>query len=115
MKENADKLRALDPGELAAMLNEGAESMFRLRFQMSMGQTDGIKKYRALRRERARVLTILRERGEEAPQVVAPAAPAKKGAPKKAAPKKAKGTPVKATAAKSAVKKAAGSKKKKDA
>jgi ribosomal protein L29 len=27
-----------------------------------MGQSDGLKKYRGLRRDRARVLTILRER-----------------------------------------------------
>jgi large subunit ribosomal protein L29 len=36
--------------------------MFRLRFQMSMGQMDGLKKTRALRKERARMLTVLRER-----------------------------------------------------
>ena len=36
--------------------------MFRLRFQMSMGQTEGLKKYRELRKDRARMLTVLRER-----------------------------------------------------
>ena len=41
---------------------EIAEQMFRLRFQMSMGQTDGLKKLRTLRKERARMLTVLRER-----------------------------------------------------
>lgn len=75
MKENADKLRALDSAELATRLNEGAETMFRLRFQMSMGQTDGIKKMRQLRKERARILTIFKERGET---VQAPAAGGKK-------------------------------------
>jgi len=40
MKENAEKFRALDPAELDKQLREGAEQMFRLRFQMSMGQTD---------------------------------------------------------------------------
>jgi large subunit ribosomal protein L29 len=38
------------------------EQMFRLRFQMSMGQMDGLKKLRAMRKDRARMLTILRER-----------------------------------------------------
>jgi large subunit ribosomal protein L29 len=38
------------------------EQMFRLRFQMSMGQMDGLKKVRAMRKDRARILTILRER-----------------------------------------------------
>jgi len=38
------------------------EQMFRLRFQMSMGQMDGLKKVRAMRKDRARIQTILRER-----------------------------------------------------
>ena len=74
MKENADKLRALDSAELANKLREGAETMFKLRFQMSMGQTDGVKKLRVLRKERARILTLFQQRGEEAPQAAAPLA-----------------------------------------
>jgi len=62
MKENADKARALDETELQKQLQDGREQMFRLRFQMSMGQMDGLKKTRALRKERARMLTVLRER-----------------------------------------------------
>jgi large subunit ribosomal protein L29 len=62
MKENADKVRALDDAELQKQLRDGREQMFRLRFQMSMGQMDGIKKTRALRKDRARMLTVLRER-----------------------------------------------------
>jgi large subunit ribosomal protein L29 len=38
------------------------EQAFRLRFQMSMGQTDGLKKIRVMRKERAQLLTIRRER-----------------------------------------------------
>ncbi|MEQ1946530.1 MAG: 50S ribosomal protein L29 [Bryobacteraceae bacterium] len=62
MKENADKARALDTTELAKQLHDGEEQMFRLRFQMSMGQADGLKKLRTLRKERARMLTVQRER-----------------------------------------------------
>jgi large subunit ribosomal protein L29 len=62
MKENADKARAMDDNELNRQLREGAEQMFRLRFQMSMGQADGLKKVRMLRKERARMLTVLQER-----------------------------------------------------
>src|SRR4051812_15393050 len=62
MKENADKARALDAAELNKQLADTSEQMFRLRFQMSMGQMDGVKKVRSLRKERARMLTILRER-----------------------------------------------------
>src|SRR5579863_6575431 len=62
MTENADRARGLDAAELAKELRESAEQMFRLRFQLSMGQTDGLKKLRQLRTERARMLTVERER-----------------------------------------------------
>jgi len=62
MKENADKARGLDATEIAKQIKDTAEQMFRLRFQMSMGQMDGIKKLRSLRKDRARMLTVLRER-----------------------------------------------------
>jgi len=82
MKENADKARALDTAELTKKLAEGAEQSFRLRFQLAMGQTDGVKKIRQLRKERARMLTVLRER--ELGKAEAPAAkPVKKAAAKK--------------------------------
>jgi large subunit ribosomal protein L29 len=93
MKENADRARSLDPTELAKQLRDSAEQMFRLRFQISMGQMDGLKKYRSLRKERARMLTVLEER--ESGQAVAPvqkgAKPAarKSAVPKTSAPKAA--------------------------
>jgi large subunit ribosomal protein L29 len=62
MKENADKARGLDTAEIQKQLRDSAEQIFRLRFQMSMGQMDGIKKVRSLKKERARMLTVLRER-----------------------------------------------------
>ena len=73
----AQAIAAMDPAERALKLHESAEGMFRLRFQMSMGQTDGVKKYRLLRKERARILTIQNERGD-AP-VTLPKTPVKKG------------------------------------
>ncbi len=105
MKQNADKFRALDPAELDKQLRDGAEQMFRLRFQMSMGQTDGVKKVRALRKERARILTVLKEKGvapsaaaaaplplvtKVTPQAGAKKAVAKKAVSKKTVSKKAK-------------------------
>ena len=57
-----DKLRGLDPGEMQSKLREIDEQMFRLKFQMSMGQTDGLRKVREIRKDRARLLTYLRER-----------------------------------------------------
>jgi large subunit ribosomal protein L29 len=62
MKENAERARALDTNEIEKQMRESNEQMFRLRFQMRMGQMEGLKKYRTLRRERARMLTVLRER-----------------------------------------------------
>lgn len=57
----ADKIRELDGKELTAKKAEVDEQLFRLKFQMGMGQMDGLKKYRELRKDRARLLTILRE------------------------------------------------------
>jgi large subunit ribosomal protein L29 len=58
----AQKVRDLDEHELKQQLKEMDEQMFRLHFQMSMGQMDGLKKVRQMRKDRARVYTILRER-----------------------------------------------------
>jgi large subunit ribosomal protein L29 len=38
------------------------EQMFRLRFQWAMGQSESLNKMRQLRKERAQVHTILREK-----------------------------------------------------
>jgi len=62
MAKKVDKVRDLDNAELSNRDKEMREQMFRLKFQLAMGQTDGIKKYRELRKERARVLTVIRER-----------------------------------------------------
>lgn len=59
---NAEKIRGLDAAEAKKQLAESEETMFRLRFQMSMGQMEGIKKLRELKKDRARILTILREK-----------------------------------------------------
>ena len=58
----AQKVRDLDEHELNQQLKEMDEQMFRLHFQMSMGQMDGLKKVRQMRKDRARIYTILRER-----------------------------------------------------
>lgn len=58
----AEKIRELDDNELAAQEREIREQLFRLRFQMGMGQMDGLKKYRALKKDLARLLTVRRER-----------------------------------------------------
>jgi large subunit ribosomal protein L29 len=58
----ADKVRDLDTAEIRSQVGEMTEQIYRLRFQILMGQTDGVKKYRVLRKDRARMLTVLRQR-----------------------------------------------------
>jgi len=58
----AQKVRDMDDAELRRELHNIEEQTFRLGFQMSMGQMDGLKKMRAMRKDRARMLTVLRER-----------------------------------------------------
>lgn len=58
----AEKIRELDGAELGRQLADMGEQLFRLKFQMNMGQMEGLKKYRGLKKDRARMLLILRER-----------------------------------------------------
>jgi large subunit ribosomal protein L29 len=57
-----EKIRELDAAGIQKQRLEAGEQLFRLRLQMGMGQTEGLKKYRGLRKDRARMLTVLRER-----------------------------------------------------
>ena len=62
----ADKVRGLDEHEMKRQLRDMDEQLFRFHFQKSMGQLDGLKKARAMRKDRARIYTLLREREIEA-------------------------------------------------
>jgi large subunit ribosomal protein L29 len=57
-----DHLRALDPAEMDRKLVEIQEQRFRLKFQLSMGQSEGLRKLREMRKDKARLLTYLREK-----------------------------------------------------
>ena len=56
------KIRSLSDVELLHQEKTSAEQLFRLRFQVSMGQADGVKKLRELRKEIAQIKTVARER-----------------------------------------------------
>jgi large subunit ribosomal protein L29 len=56
------KIRSLSDDELLHQEKVSAEQLFRLRFQVSMGQNDGVKKLRELRKEIAQIKTVSRER-----------------------------------------------------
>jgi len=56
------KLRNLDENEMRNQMREMDDQLFRLKFQLRMGQTDGLKKIRNLKKDRARILTWLKEK-----------------------------------------------------
>jgi large subunit ribosomal protein L29 len=56
-----EKIRNLTDAELQHQERDLADQLFKLKFQMNMGQTESLKKIRGLRRDIARVKTILRE------------------------------------------------------
>ena len=59
----ADKVRNLTEEELRHQERDLADQLFKLKFQLNMGQTESLKKMRGLRKDIARVKTILGERG----------------------------------------------------
>jgi len=59
----ADKVRNLTDDELRHQERDLNDQLFKLKFQLNMGQTESLKKIRGLRRDIARVKTIARERG----------------------------------------------------
>jgi large subunit ribosomal protein L29 len=121
-----EKIRNLSDDELALEGRKASEALFRLRFQMKLGQTEGVKKLRELKKDIARVHTIARERElgvhgathkaesteavAEKPAKKRAAKPAKKKTTKKAAAPKSRGripTARKSSAKPSAIKKKA--------
>jgi large subunit ribosomal protein L29 len=58
----AEKVRELSQDELTAKENELQEQMFKLRMQKATGQLDNASRLREVRRDIARVKTILREK-----------------------------------------------------
>jgi large subunit ribosomal protein L29 len=77
------KIRSLSDEELQHQEKTTSEQLFRLRFQVSLGQNDGVKKLRQMRKEIAQIKTVARERelGTGPAAVDAPkAAKTKKGA-----------------------------------
>ena len=93
----AFKIAELDDRELAHQIAEAEDRLFRFKFQIAMGQTDGVKRYRDLKKDRARMLTIRRQRELGVTRI--PAETPVKAQVKASAPVKAKSkTPVKAKA-----------------
>ena len=58
----AAELRELDGEELVQRLRESKGELFNLRFQMATGQLENNRRLRTVRRDIARIYTIMRER-----------------------------------------------------
>ena len=61
-----DKIRNLTGEELVQQEKESMDQLFRLKFQMKMGQTESLNKIRGLRKDIARIKTVARQRELEA-------------------------------------------------
>jgi large subunit ribosomal protein L29 len=57
-----EELRLLSNEELVARLKEGKEELFNLRFQSATGQLENHGRLRAVKKDIARIYTIMRER-----------------------------------------------------
>ena len=66
MPGKAAELREADETELENRLAEAKQELFNLRFQIVTGQLDNSARLRTVRRDIARILTVLREKEIEA-------------------------------------------------
>lgn len=57
-----EKIRNLSDEELTKQEAQSAEQLFRIRFQKSLGNVEGLKKLRTLKLDIARAKTVARER-----------------------------------------------------
>jgi len=63
MKAKAKDLRLLNEGELLEKEKELGEELFNLRFQQATGQLENVMRVPQVKRDIARLKTILREKG----------------------------------------------------
>jgi len=92
---NIEKIRNLTNTELAHQQRELADQLFKLKFQLKMGQTESLKKIRDLRKDIARINTVTREKqlaGGNGAVQAAPVAPETKPTKAKKAAKKTAAT-----------------------
>jgi len=60
MARRIEKIREAGVNELEAQQKELTETIFRLRFQLSTGQSEALKRLRQAKKDLARVKTLLR-------------------------------------------------------
>jgi len=59
---NVDKIRNLTDVELNHQQRELSDQLFKMKFQLKMGQTESLKKIRELKKDIARVKTVMRQK-----------------------------------------------------
>ncbi len=59
---SAEELRGLAEDELMTRLREAKEELFNLRFQVATGQLDNNRRLQTVRRDIARIYTVMRQR-----------------------------------------------------
>jgi large subunit ribosomal protein L29 len=74
MPRRIEKLREAGVNELEAQQKELTEQIFRLRFQLTTGQAEALKRLREAKKDLARVRTLLRAQQLSAPAATAQAA-----------------------------------------
>jgi large subunit ribosomal protein L29 len=62
MASTAAELRGVGDDELLTQLREAKEELFNLRFQSATGQLDNNRRLQTVRRDIARIYTVMRER-----------------------------------------------------
>ena len=59
---NVEKIRNLTDAELLHQQRELSDQLFKMKFQLKMGQTESLKKIRELKKDIARIKTVMRQK-----------------------------------------------------
>ncbi len=59
---NIEKIRNLTDAELLHQQRELSDQLFKMKFQLRMGQTESLKKIRELKKDIARIKTVVRQK-----------------------------------------------------
>ncbi len=62
VQDRAEEVRNLTDVELVSALHEAKEELFNLRFQVATGQLDNNRRLQTVRRDIARIYTVMRQR-----------------------------------------------------
>ena len=64
-REEVDRLREMNEGELREEADRLKESLFRLNYKLALGEMDAVKNMRREKKSLARIQTMMKERARE--------------------------------------------------